>query len=890
LELPIRYDKTSKLDCVPPVLEMDYSVILNKPFLLDTVDWPNTATRHSLLLSYELPGDVLANALAEIPFIASVYYRAKISMVFQVSGTPMHQGILLASAQPFNNLGGSIDRINSYLSAPHVFLHANESTSVALEIPFYVNSKLAPIDFTDSTVVPSNIGANFCSVELMVFNPLGVPSSGSTTVSVSAHVVFRELEFYVPHIDPEWVPFPGFLAEGFIGNFYEGVKATISKSLDSFASGVNALAGDLLDKTKGLVKDGVSAVREGVRAYTGLHNPEIPALDGRCAVQTRQNFNLVDTPNFFEKLDPYANFTKVFDDYYFDTDVDEMLVSEIISKPQFIGSFKVTSADPSGTILWSRPISPAQENRVRTYTDAVGTQSTTVSSNLLQTLSKLSRFWKGSINIHLQSSMTNFHFCKLIVARDYSPDVKMLTSYPAFESVANLMTETLEFSAGGQVHTVKMPFCSPLSVLPCSADLQFNALQHGMYYVYLYQPLVINGTVPTTIEFNVYVSAGDDFDFFGYSVDPLRMYKPTSDPVLALEDVEASSKWEAESEVQAPVPVNSQEAVDLSPHQEMKDEPYHMRPIKHVRDYIRRFYNVASQRVLSTTLTSENGCFSVPVASLLGLNQRGDTEFEYHSTLAIIKGLFLGYKGGLKAKLLVNGSPKVQVWYVPPSYTIDNAAPAGETQWIRNNAIPSSASTAFLPIQEMFQAPNFVPPSTAIQLGVAYASQTVSVEAPNYVNSNSALVLSNGAGFSEPIAMSVCELEFEIPYMSPFKFVGNSDLFVNITSTNAINALNDLGSLVIKATQPALFEVGQSTVKTGITYQLYIAATDETRLGFQINAPTIGYGSRNIPTIGETFLISQSSPINNYPPQALVVPTTGLYNKNLTPLYYTRSV
>lgn len=890
MELPIRYDKTSKLDCVPPVLEMDYSVILNKPFLLDTVDWPNTATRHSLLLSYELPGDVLANALAEIPFTASVYYRAKISMVFQVSGTPMHQGILLASAQPLNNLNGSIDRINSYLSAPHVFLHANESTSVALEIPFYVNSKLAPIDFTDSTIVPSNIGANFCSVELMVFNPLGVPSSGSTTVSVSAHVVFRELEFYVPHIDPEWVPFPGFLAEGFIGNFYEGVKATISKSLDSFASGVNALAGDLLDKTKGLVKDGVSAVREGVRAYTGLHNPEIPALDGRCAVQTRQNFNLVDTPNFFEKLDPYANFTKVFDDYYFDTDVDEMLVSEIISKPQFIGSFKVTSADPSGTILWSRPISPAQENRVQTYTDAVGTQSTTVSSNLLQTLSKLSRFWKGSINIHLQSSMTNFHFCKLIVARDYSPDVQMLTSYPAFGSVANLMTETLEFSAGGQVHTVKMPFCSPLSVLPCSADLQFNALQHGMYYVYLYQPLVINGTVPTTIEFNVYVSAGDDFDFFGYSVDPLRMYKPTSDPVLALEDVEASSKWEAESEVQAPVPINSQEAVDLSPHQEMKDEPYHMRPIKHVRDYIRRFYNVASQRVLSTTLTSENGCFSVPVASLLGLNQRGDTEFEYHSTLAIIKGLFLGYKGGLKAKLLVNGSPKVQVWYVPPSYTIDNAAPAGETQWIRNNAIPSSASTAFLPIQEMFQAPNFIPPSTAIQLGVAYASQTVSVEAPNYVNNNSALVLSNGAGFSEPIAMSVCELEFEIPYMSPFKFVGNSDLFVNITSTDAINALNDLGSLVIKVTQPALFEVGQSTVKTGITYQLYIAATDETRLGFQINAPTIGYGSRNIPTIGETFLISQSSPINNYPPQALVVPTTGLYNKNLTPLYYTRSV
>ena len=50
--------------------------------------------------------------------------------------------------------------------------------------------------------------------------------------------------------------------------------------------------------------------------------------------------------------------------------------------------------------------------------------------------------------------------------------------------------------------------------------------------------------------------------------------------------------------------------------------------------------------------------------------------------------------------------------------------------------------------------------------------------------------------------MSVCELEFEIPYMSPFKFVGNSDLFANITGTDAVNALNDLGSLVIKVAQP----------------------------------------------------------------------------------------
>ena len=55
------------------------------------------------------------------------------------------------------------------------------------------------------------------------------------------------------HVDE--IPETGEIQNTYIYKYTtEGIKATISKSLDSFASGVNALAGDLLDKTKGLVK------------------------------------------------------------------------------------------------------------------------------------------------------------------------------------------------------------------------------------------------------------------------------------------------------------------------------------------------------------------------------------------------------------------------------------------------------------------------------------------------------------------------------------------------------------------------------------------------------------------------------------------------------------
>jgi len=865
----------SKLDVLPPKLEMDYSVILNKPFLLATVPWTNTDARYDILKTFSIPEDILTNALARIPFEASVYYRAKISMVFQVSGTPMHQGILLAAALPINKFpSGDRLRLNSNLAAPHVFLNANESTSVSLEVPFYVNSKLAAIDLTGTTIFPGNESASYANVDLIVLNPLGVPTSGNTTISISVHAVFRELEFYVPHIDPSWVPFPGFLAEGFLGDFYDGVKASISKGLDGLATTLKDTAGDLLDKTRIMSNAAISAGRGFIKTYTGLHNPEIPGLAHRAAVQYRQNMNLVDTPNFIEKLDPYGSFTKIYDDHYFDTSIDEMSLKEIISKPQFIGSFKVTTADSSGTILWSRPITPAQEAIDLPYTDNTGSQITTVSTNLLQTFSKLSRFWKGSINIHLQSSMTNFHFCKLIVARDYSPDQKMLTSYPIFTDAANLMTETIEFSAGGQVQTIVMPYCSPLSQLPCSPDYEFNGLMHGMYYIYLYQPLVSNGSVPTTIEFNVYVSAGDDFDFFGYSTDPLRTLKDTSAPA-----------FEAESMTEAPVVTNPQEEIDLKPHQNEHDQEYHMRPIKHVRDYIRRYYNVASQRVLSTELTANNGCFTVPVASLLGFNSSGT--FIYRSTLDIVKEMFLGFRGGVKAKLLVNGTPKVQAWYLPPSFSLRSSV-SPTTPWYRNEALPSAGSPAFPPIQEMFQMPNFSPPVPAIQLGIAYASQTVSIEAPNYLANNAALVMSNGAGATEPIAMSVCELEFEIPYMSPFKFVGNGDTWGTVAG--GTNSVNDLGSLVFKIAQPALFEVGQSTAKAGVTFQLYVACSDEARLGFQVCAPITGYGSAAIAVGGRRALVSSIGP-DGFPPQSQVKPTTVPGSAaDLTPLYYTRSV
>ena len=231
-------------------------------------------------------------------------------------------------------------------------------------------------------------------------------------------------------------------------------------------------------------------------------------MASKNAVVFRQNINNVDATNFYEKLDPYSQFETVCNDYIFDTDVDEMHLKEIIQKPQFLGKFVVSTSDNSGRLLWSRPITPYQEVNTYSYVDRAGaTQFTNVSSNLLQTFHMLSRYWRGGMKIYLQAVMSNFHFCKLTVARNYSPSFEAIGNIPTFNDISNLMMETLEFSAGGQVQEIKLPFCSTLNQLPCSTDFLQNAMQHGEYYIYLHQPLVTNGSVSTSIEFNVYIAA-----------------------------------------------------------------------------------------------------------------------------------------------------------------------------------------------------------------------------------------------------------------------------------------------------------------------------------------------------------------------------------------------
>lgn len=859
IEPEFRYDKFPNFSTLPKALKMDFSRILNKPYFLKTITWATTNTVGNLS-RIDIPSGIWINQLAKLPFQAATYYRAKVELILQTSGTPMHSGTLIASAAPIAPVATGFDSFkrNTRMAAPHVFMYANENTPVVLEVPFYVNSKLLGIDVAGTTSFPSDGAGDYSSVFIDVWNQLVAPTSGSTSVSVSVHVVFRELEFYCPHLEPEWVPLvaaSSFVAEGFI----DDMRNLGTKSIDNVFSSIRTCTGDLLDNAKLAANSGIGAAREWIRKYTGLHAPEIPYLEPRTAVTSKQNVNLVDAPSYFEKLDPYSGFTHIVDDYVFDTSIDEMALKEILNKPQYLGTFVVKASDTTGKLLWSRPITPLQETQTTPALEQITRTPASItaeaSTNLMQTLALLSKYWRGSLKIHIQSNMSNFHFCKLILARNYSPDTKMLDNYPLYSDVTNLLTETMEFSAGGQVQTIELPYVSSLEQLPITTNWSNNPLTHGVYYIYLYQPLVTNGTVSSSVSFNVYISAGDDFDLMGYATLPLvqyydKHYIPPASAKALEEDIAISKKPDPASavtffvaEATAANPVNNQEELSLQSHPRDNHINYDLRPIKSVREYIRRFNKLYSTRLDYTSSVELEGCRYISISEMLNLIPRSSSDTNpsswgmYSNPLSIISGMFLGFTGGTKYKIQVTGVNIMEAWYVPPSTIISEAG-----IWKSTVPLLTTGTNTDLAILEQFKFPDYLQ-NPFIKPMPFYSTPTVTMERPNFSISTADTFISRGDAASETHSTlaTTCIMEFEVPYMSPLRFVGSSNKSARVPYLTAAQNYftGDMGHIVLRIAQP----MDGAGYGSGAVLEVYAAVSDEARFGYQVYAPPVSTGS-----------------------------------------------
>lgn len=579
---------------IPDAYRVDAKSFIERPFFVDEVTFPATAARYSLLSANVkfVPGDIArSNPSVLNMFKMAAYGRPDLILNVSMAGTITHAGCVLVGVLPplpaYPVINYQARLINSILSGPHAFLHANEATSVAIPVPWYCNTDLATTDMEltagyDNTIDITTTNGNYATIVYMVLNPLR-PSTGSTTeLKIIVEACFKNFDLAVPTpryvtwqaqagmfnpvyedferlakeynihqwdaLPPEkksraisklarYLPYVGigtslaaillrvgfsciagedfpipldyvldanqkFTAQsGIVNSIIGGTMSLATGLLDSAANGLKTIASDAIDAGRGLVRE-----------YTGLHNPNIPEIHQRV-INTNTNFvNNTDVPQFFEKLDPFIKFNRIVKEPIFNSSLDEMAISNIVTKKQLIGSFKVNTSDTIGKMLWARPISPFQGG-LGTFTPDGGLEL----ANNIELIHTMSRAWRGGLKITIQSVMNNKQQCKLKIIKMYNPSTRITSAYPAYKTVVNAPTHLLEFTQGGQEHEVELPYLCRNDLTPCAANTSTEALFHGIYYVYVAQPLVKSDSSPDEIEFNIFISGMKDLTFYGYT-------------------------------------------------------------------------------------------------------------------------------------------------------------------------------------------------------------------------------------------------------------------------------------------------------------------------------------------------------------------------------------
>lgn len=630
-------------------ISSDYSMhlnaLLNRYFLVATYDWDTSKPRYSYdVIMRAVPGDVFRSNVAISNAIkVAALYRMKMVLSISVGGTLAHSGCLLVGVTP----PAYSDRIlvtrpafyiNTLMSCPHGFLYANEATSIELNVPWYCNTDYASTytyDDDDQDYMGSvdyqSLDNSYGSLIFFVLNPLA-SGGGSNTVQVTIQAKFIEMELKVPA--PRY---PKWISESIVGDVAKGVTV-----FTRFGRKVTSVVGDIFDKVGSLAS-----------LFTGLHNPNVPVISTRVINTDRNFLNTVDNQQFFEKLDPYVTADRVTDDFIFGTNNDEMLLREILSKEQFVATFSISTSDTVGKVLFSRPIAPWQGDIRYDYQDVLF-------ANNINLIYLLSRAWNGDFEIVLRSSCTNKQQFKLLVNRYYHPPAKVTRAYPEMKSIANSLTQILEFSAGGQEHVIQMPFLGRTEVIPVTREPETIAFLHGVYYIYLSQVLTIGDNAPSTAEVNVFIRS-KNLNFYGYAAEggaemPFTLPHEISEdrydfdkaPVFRSEGFEVMNKPQPQKDVEADM--------------DLTGISNRLHPIISVRDYVRRMY---LQGKSSYTYSKAAPYTFYRLSDIFD-------DLSNESPLSTVCAMFYGRQVGFKIKINFKFSPNstasnVIIKYAPPN-------------------------------------------------------------------------------------------------------------------------------------------------------------------------------------------------------------------------------
>lgn len=402
------------------------------------------------------------------------YYRYRVRYRIEVNGTQFHAGKLIASTR----MAPKTTEIDTALAVQHVTLDAAENTVAELETDW---GSCWDHMSTEQSFKISNF-------TVTVYNHLRTGVGASTEINYTIYAQLLDVQLSLPR------PLEG-SAQGLIN--ITNVNNTGNAPLE--------VKGDAFD-------------------VHGLDMPSNVEDPSRMVRSTISNPWMVEGRPALDRMSMYPSGVSLASAYTFGNTKDEMDVDWLKRKWTRLSVNKVTTTDGFGTLITTGAVAPIKK--------LAGPTTTVFSTGTLSWLASLFANWRGDLEFCVEVVSTNYHTGKLFFGVNYSTFPVVNFSSTGVDPTT-YYGKVIELNEKTKCHTVIVPYshwnswcdtapngASWTGSLPTVNDNTMqppgfveNRFTGGEWFLTILNPLVVPSGVDTSIDVNILVRAGENFEF-----------------------------------------------------------------------------------------------------------------------------------------------------------------------------------------------------------------------------------------------------------------------------------------------------------------------------------------------------------------------------------------
>lgn len=602
------------------------------------------------------PADVFADTVYRSKLDGYFGFRGTLCLRLQANATKFQQGRYMLAYIPTggarisgtaNALAGDtwlsshITFLTTRTQLPHVELDLACDTEVSMRIPYSSSLDFFPLASLGDLNRLGNLGV----IKIFPYSRL-VAASGLTTASYTLWAHWEDVEL-VGQAVPQMAK--GVTSRrGKSASEHEQVSAGVGP-ISSVAFNISKAAAFLNPvPVLGNYSSSLSWVADivgNMASVFGWSKPSSVAPANRMLLSSSMYASNVDAVDNSLPLALSVKNAVQVDPMISFGEIDELDISNFVSRPAFFRQFEWDNTQPFSTLLSSWAVSPATD--VLTHnnlgiTSEVFTPCQYIANNFAN--------WRGSMVYTFKIVKTGFHSGRIMVA--FSPEeLKTVVTPLTFGNTDYLLRQVIDVREHSEF-TIVVPYISSSPYQPT----QGFDLQTGSLYIYVVDELVAPDTVSPSVTILVEQSMGADAEFFFPVFRPKMFNTAYVDAQMAKEVEIAKPQMAGEEETGCVMPTAVIGGAPMPKFQLQTSQTTVGERLLNLRTLLKKFFPIGVQGVVTSTPSGayENILpFAHTARTPLVIGNENDT---INDLYGIMSSFYMYSRGGTRLKFISTGN------------------------------------------------------------------------------------------------------------------------------------------------------------------------------------------------------------------------------------------